>query len=227
MTRPQASAEAFVARLDPKLMEGVTVCISPLLDIVPMDINVPLEGYAGVLFTSANAVSCVENGNGRPAWCVGTRTAKKAEARGWRVERVARDANDLVASLKAAPVDAPLVHLAGKHRRGNIAERLTALGMPTDVAEVYDQPLRPLTADAQRYLSGDKRVIVPLFSPRTAAQFVSEAGPSKHVTLLAISEAVADTATDFGAAELYTVKAPNGEEMRRAVEKLFAGDSLA
>lgn len=226
MTRPQDASAAFVARLDPKVLERATICLSPLLEIVPVETDVTPDAYAGVVFTSAQAVRFVAQGSGRPAYCVGTRTAEVATARGWRVDRVAQDADALVSSLSGAPVEGPLLHLAGQHRRGEIAERLTSLGMQTDVAVVYDQVLRPLTAAAQQALAGPSRVIVPLFSPRTAAQFAAEAVSANHVTLIAISQAVADAAAGLAAEALHIAKAPTGEDMRRAVEKLLPEDSL-
>ncbi len=227
LTRPRSSAEAFVARLDRKVMEGVTVCFSPLIEILPVEADISLKGYAGVVFTSANAVRFSENGAGRSAYCVGMRTAEAAKAHGWDVSLAAQDADSLISAIEVACVEGPLLHLAGQHRRGEVAERLSHLGAQTDVAVIYDQILRPLTEEARGMISADARVIVPLFSPRTAAHFVSEVGSAKHVTLLAMSEAVADATAGVEAAELLIAKAPTGEEMRRAVEMLLAGDSLA
>ncbi len=223
LTRTQADAARFVAQLDAGLLATTEIVIAPLLRIEGVDGAVDLDGASAVIFSSAKAVGFAPVGAGRRAYCVGAVTAEAAEAKGWRVQQVAQTADDLVAALDAA---GPLVHLSGRHQRGDIAERLTARGIPCTRQVLYDQPLQPLDPAAQRVLEGDKPVIVPLFSPRIAGQFAKEARDLTQAHVLAISPAVAEA---FGAgrpAALRIAAEPTGIEMRRGVEKLLRETSL-
>lgn len=227
LTRPRKGAEAFVARLDPEVMQDVRVVISPLIDICELDVQVDLSAYAGVIFTSSTTVEIAECGGGRRACCVGAKTAELAEERGWRVERIAVDADQLVASLLKSPVDTPLLHLGGTHRRGQVAERLSAAGLKTDALAIYDQVLRPLSDEARALLAGPGPVVAPLFSPRTAGQFAQEVQGAARLRLVAMSEAVAEPLRALGAECLHIACSPTGDGMRDAVEMLLREDSLA
>ena len=226
LTRPQRGAERFVARLESGLLETTQLCISPLIEIKPLPLDEDLAEYAGVIFSSTNAVRLAEPGDVRPAYCVGDRTRAAAKDFGWQVAETENDADGLVGAILRKRPAGPLIHLAGRHRRGDIAERLTAAGIPTDVRTVYDQVLLPLSAEAQTLLAGKLPVIVPLFSPRTARHFASEAGQAMRAQIVAMSEAVAQSLGPLPVARLHIACAPTAEEMRRCVEMLFREDSL-
>jgi uroporphyrinogen-III synthase len=226
LTRPQASAEAFVARLDPALVRGVEVCISPLMEIRPCRSGANLADYRGVIFTSANGVAFAGLGQGRRAYCVGAGTARAATDQGWHVMQVAQDADALVAAICDTGAQAPLLHLSGTHRRGNIAERLTQAGIKTETAALYDQVLLPLSDRAQALLKGEATVILPLFSPRTAGQFADQAAELRNVRAIAISPAVADTVRHLNLKQLLIAQAPTGDAMRQDIEMLLHAHSL-
>lgn len=230
MTRARAASERFVSDLNAKGMDGVRVLYSPLLDIVPTDTVPDLSGIGGVIFTSSNGVAFAPDGAGQSAYCVGARTAENAETRGWRVDLVSQDAEKLVDSVKKAAPTGPLLHIAGAHRRGDIAQKLSAAGIPTDVHVAYKQPLLPLSDAAKEVLLadvGEVTVIVPLFSPRVAAQFGAQAVCGAHVQVLAMSQAVADALGGTTCAgRVQIAPGPTGEEMRIGVENLLWGDSL-
>lgn len=227
LTRPRESAEAFLAELDRGVLDGVRIVVSPLIEIRPLEVRVDMTPYAGVIFTSANGVGFAEDGARRPAFCVGTKTAEAARDRGWRVERIAQDADALVGSLLQDPVEAPLLHIAGAHRRGQVAERLSDAGLAVDVVAIYEQTLVPLSDEAQALLARRECVVVPLFSPRTAAQFARDAGDTTEVTFVAMSEAVAEPLQKLPAHSLHIARAPTAEDMRHLIEMLLRQDSLA
>ena len=221
MTRARAASERFVAELDARGMEGVCVVYSPLLDIGPPG-DVPEIDAQGVIFTSSNGVILAPEGAGRQAYCVGARTAKRATARGWQVESVAQDAQKLIALIKKSAPNGRLLHIAGEHRRGEIAQTLSGAGILTRVHVAYRQPLLPLSDQAKKALSGEVTVIVPLFSPRVAAQFGAQAACAAHVKVLAISQAVADALVGTTCAgRVQIASGPTGEEMRNGVENLL------
>lgn len=224
LTRPQSSAQAFVAQLDLSVVAGVSVVISPLLEIAPTHAAFDLSGYQGVIFTSAHAVGCVDMGNGLNAYCVGARTAEVAQARGWDVKLVAQTADDLVSKINGAA--GPLLHIAGAHRRGEVAGRLTALGIRTDVTIVYEQLPQTLSAVALELLNSSAQIIAPLFSPRTAAIFADQVPSTAELHIVAMSEAVASALGKIVPKTLMIAPAPTGAEMRRSVENLLLGTTL-
>lgn len=227
LTRPRASAVRFAERLRPELRADVTVVISPLIEIAPNGACPDLTPFAGVIFTSAHGVRFAAAGDGRPAYCVGSTTSQAALARGWRIGAVARTAADLIHTVAQLHPPAPLVHLAGAHRRGDIARHLNDLGISTSVETLYTQELRPLTAEGQAVLRSEAPVVVPLFSPRTAAHFRSEATEMRNIRIVAISPAVARALGADHGMQVDIVAAPDGTHMLRQVENLLIGGGLA
>ena len=140
---------------------------------------------------------------------------------------IAPNAQKLISLIKESAPKMPLLHIAGEHRRGEIAEKLSAAGIRTEVHVAYRQPLLPLSEKAKKVLFGEVSVIVPLFSPRVAAQFGSQAGCGVQVQILAMSQAVADALVGTTCADRVQIASgPTGEEMRNGVENLLWGDSL-
>lgn len=227
ITRPRASADRFVARLSADLLQGIDVILSPLLEIAPTGANPDVTQYAGVIFTSSSAVNLAPPGNGQTAYCVGRTTADHAQAAGWQISVVEQTADDLVAKLHEIKPAGPLLHLAGLHRRGDIGAQVAAMGVNVDVEILYDQKLLALSAQAQLRLEGEGRVVVPLFSPRTAQHFMQKASRLHNVTVVAMSDAVAECCQGMDEANLLIAAAPTGQEMLRRVEKLLRDISLA
>jgi uroporphyrinogen-III synthase len=227
MTRARAASDQFVSRLDSKVMQGIRVIYAPLLEIVPSAPVPDIAGYSGVVFTSSNGAKLASNGGGRMAYCVGVRTAQTAKMRGWQVALVAQDADELVLELPKILPTGRLLHIAGAHRRGEIAERLTALRIPTEVHVAYTQPLLPLSKDAKNALFGEVVVIVPLFSPRIAAHFASQAADVSNVDVLAISQAAADALGESFGGSVQIASDPTGYEMQCGIENMLRGTTLA
>lgn len=227
LTRPRESSERFVARLAPELLEGVTLCFSPLIEIVPTGVVMDLSNIDGAIFTSLHGVRFGPVGAGRPAYCVGVQTSEAAKAKGWDVVLVEQTADDLIAVIGRGHQVGQLVHLAGTHRRGEIDNRLRQQGISVEVMVLYDQVLVPLTMEAKNLLAGEVPVIVPLFSPRTAAQFVDQAGQLRGSIIAAISSAVSEVVEDRSVRDMYVAKAPSAKEMTRLVEILLGKNSLS
>ncbi|UWR22435.1 uroporphyrinogen-III synthase [Sulfitobacter sp. S190] len=218
MTRPKASADRFVARLSGDAQARVRLVHAPLIRIAPTGTQPDLAGQAGVIFTSANGVRFAPQGAGRTAYCVGRTTTDAATVQGWDVRHHATDAAHLLDALVAAQVPGPLVHLAGRHTRGNLAQRLTHAGIATREHTLYDQHLLPLTAAARAAL--DAPNIVPLFSPRTARQLGAEAPTLARSHVVALSAAVAEALAGHSVNSLHILATPDADMMRKAVEKL-------
>ena len=210
LTRPRDAAERFEARLRAEGIEGQVV-ISPVLRIVARAAHVP-EEMAGAIFTSKNGVAAVE-GRDLPAWCVGKATADAARAKGWRAMAAGGDAEALVRRILADEPEGPLGHFHGEHTRGDVAARIARAGIETCEAVVYGQEAEPLSGEAVALLGREKALILPLFSPRSAAQVV-KAGPFRApLYIVAISEAVAREAEALGPTSMSVSKAPDAESM--------------
>ncbi|APX13084.1 uroporphyrinogen-III synthase [Tateyamaria omphalii] len=194
MTRPLAAAQRFVQEMPADLAPRVTPVFSPLLRIDPMAEAPSLAPDVVVIFSSANAVQYGPDGAGRAAYCVGARTTAQANARGWSAQMAGQDADALVTQIAGHPPNVVLVHMRGRHTRGDIANRLRAAGHPVTEAIVYDQVLQPLNEAAQAALIGGDATIVPLFSPRTALEFAKQAPRATCVHVIALSGAVAKAA---------------------------------
>jgi uroporphyrinogen-III synthase len=217
LTRPELQSREIAEALG----EDVPTIVSPILRIVAADPCPDLDGYAGVVLTSANALAFTPALEGVPVWCVGPRTAEAAEARGAVVQQVAPDANELVARFEGT---GPLVHLRGAHARGDVAERLSLAGIETDVAVIYRQEPVALTAAAKAALGGADPVIVPLYSPRSARLVGKAASPlGPHVTAIAMSDAVAEAWREATGHGSQVAQAPTGSAMLAMIQAALRG----
>ncbi len=221
MTRPTPSAEAFLQSLPPEVRAKLSVVISPLLQINPTDALVDMAGVEGVIFTSANGVAHGPKPQTCPAFCVGSKTTQAALEIGWPAQTAGRDADELVETLTAMRPNFPLLHICGEHQRGDIATRLTRVGLLTETAIVYKQALLPLSALAKSMLASGTRCIVPLFSPRTAEQFAAQWDDLRNVSILALSPAVAQALAEKRPKQLLIADNPTAASMRLALETLI------
>lgn len=223
MTRPRAASERFVAQLPERLRSRVQVIYSPLLDIRPMEQPVDATGVRGLIFTSANGVAAAAAQDVRrdlPAYCVGPATTETARQAGWEARMAGETAEELMAKLLKERPDSPLLHLRGEHSRGNIAARLTELGLTVREQPVYRQQLLPLTPEARAAAAGSAPVIAPLFSPRTARQFADLWPGPAPLLVAAMSGPTAEPLENLAIARLRIAKRPTPKKMRKAVKKL-------
>lgn len=220
LTRPEPASKAFFDSLDTGTRQRVRPIISPLIDIVALDVPLSIAPQEGVIFTSANAVRLAPPGNGRRAFCVGAATTDAARHNGWTAQQSGTDAKTLVSQLIAAPPAQPLIHLSGRHTRGDIAEHLQRAGLVVRNIAIYDQHLRPLAQPAADAILQNDRVIVPLFSPRTAAQFASAVPRPISCHIISLSQAVADTLGTADWGELTIVRDPTAQAMGAALAKV-------
>lgn len=223
MTRPQAASDRFVAQLPDGLRENLTVIQSPLIRIVPCDGGIETGDAQGMIFTSSNAVAvAADKGAGRelPCFCVGEATTRAARAAGWTAECMGETADELIASLSDRKPPLPLAHLSGVHVRVDLAGALTQRGLPTRAIAVYDQVLDPLDSRALAAVQGDKPVIAPLFSPRTARHFANQIDDPGNVHAVALSTAVAEPLKNRGFCSVTVAQRPNSADMITAIENL-------
>ncbi|WP_299378365.1 uroporphyrinogen-III synthase [uncultured Tateyamaria sp.] len=221
LTRPIDAAQAFLAGLEPAVQSRLLPVFSPLIDIVPIPAAVEMDATDAAVFTSANGVRHAPAGNGRVAYCVGPATTEAAHSHGWDAQQVGTDAQSLVASLTRMAPQAPLHHLAGAHRRGHIVEHLSSAGLNITGIVVYDQRLVALSDAARDVIRRENKVIVPLFSPRTAQQFANTAPRATSIHVVAISAAVAEGMTAVAQDRVFVARAPNASAMGDAIAELL------
>jgi uroporphyrinogen-III synthase len=217
LTRPRAQSEAFAARIRARLPEA-DIRLNPLMEIVPSGPPPELRDGDAIIFTSANGVAAAGQGQGRAAWCVGERTCAAARAAGFSATVAGETADALVAHLAELRPAGRLVHLHGAHTRGDVAARLAGAGLSTVSRTVYDQVAVTPGPDLRAAL-GARRLIAPLFSPRSATLLASAAAdlcpafPGPEQTLLALSPAVRDALPMGWRAAAFVVQRPDATAM--------------
>jgi len=224
LNRPRPAAERFVSGLPGSVLDRVQVCFAPLVGIRPVDSPIDWQDARGIIFTSSNGVaaaSAADTFRGFPCYCVGRATTAAAKAAGWAAQMAGQTADDLVATLQNEAKTGPLLHLHGRHTRGDIAARLTASGLKTRAQVLYDQDLLPFTDAAQRVLRADLPVITLLFSPRTARHFAQTVQYSAPLWLGALSDAVAKPLFSLEKAPIEVAKSPDAESMGEVLEILL------
>ncbi len=225
LTRPQTASQRFLDGLNATVRSHLTPVISPLIEIVALNETVNFEDLGGFIITSANGVASavrLDAPRDIPCYCVGAETTRAAVRAGWKATMVGRNAGELVSALSALRPQRPLLHLSGKHRRGDIASRLTAAGCPADEIAVYDQRLLPFTEQALAALDGRDPVFVPLFSPRTARQFADLYKGRAPLCIAALSRAVAEPLKHLEYKELRVCDQPDAHSMTALLEKMWA-----
>ncbi len=218
LTRPRAQSERFAQDLRGQGFSGEIV-ISPLLKIKATGQITGLEQAAGVIFTSRNAVECLP-AMSKTAWCVGRKTAERARQKGWDAKSADGDVETLFQLILRAKPQGRLVHLRGTHSRGALVARLQDSGFDAEEMVVYQQLFQPLNSKALSLLSGETPVIVPLFSPRSAALFAKSAPFAAPVYGVAMSEAVRQEMQDVTTRQMLVAAAPNAVSMQKSVLSL-------
>ena len=216
ITRPGGAGQRFADRVRDAFGGPVDIILSPLMRIEPCATDLPDVAPSGVILTSANAVPAVARlgiPKGTVAWCVGSHTARAAQDAGLEIRDAGGDAEALLEMILAHRPAGRLLHLRGEVSRGDVADRLSAGGIPCDERVVYRQIAQDLSNRAKEALSGGRPVVIPLFSPRTA-DILCEQGPFRApVHIIAMSGAVAARLDPLGVSGRAIVDRPDLEAM--------------
>lgn len=221
LTRPNPSAARFAENLNTRL-GAVEIVQSPLLKIIWQAVELP-NGMP--IFTSRNGVEGFQRSGGvaqGPCWCVGGATAEQARKAGFDAQSADGDAAGLIEAILGAGEQGPMCHVRGVHTRGDLALTLRKNGLRVEEAVVYEQVIEDLTDEALTLLDGDKPVVLPLFSPRTAAQFAKVHHGGAPLLIAAMSGAVLDALDGLRFDGIAVADRPDAQAMADATERLFA-----
>lgn len=212
VTRPAEAAERTVETL---VERGHQAVVSSVLDIVATDAPWPQGVVDAALATSAHAFAHLradpdwplpETRRLLPLYLVGERTQKAARARGFEGPAdVAIDAQDLATRILAqANRPARAVYLAGRDRKSELEDRLTAADFSLDVLEVYDaRAAAGLSEDAIERLHSGKLDAVLHYSRRSAEIFLRLAAAADLTVAALLHVAISeDAATPLRGAQL-------------------------
>jgi uroporphyrinogen-III synthase len=176
VTRPEPGASETAARLRAL---GHEPLVLPLSETRPLAVTAP-DGSA-IAITSANAVrhappSLLQSLAGKPCFAVGKRTAKAANAAGFRDVRSAdRDAAALAELVLAQiPAGASLVYLCGRVRRPDFEAALRERGIRVIPVETYDTTRRDIDEETAARMLAGRAADAALVYSATAAEALAE-----------------------------------------------------
>ncbi len=222
LTRPEDAARGFARQMADEF-GPVQVMIAPLTGIEWADDAPDLHGIQALVFTSRNGVLAYQRldmPKGMRAYCVGEATSRAASQVGLEAISADGDAAALIALIAAAGQCGPILHIRGAETRGAVAHRLNQAGIETFETVLYRQVTLPLPTEARTLLQGNLPVIVPLFSPRSAARFAAYAPFDAPLFLAAISPAAAERLHGLETRAIVTADRPDAMSMLYAVEGL-------
>ena len=218
LTRPEPEASRFAEALFAAWGQSCEVLRAPAFRIVPVEVSEDLSGTDHVVLTSANGVRQLDRldiPKAATAWCVGNRTAEEARAVGFEARSAGGDAADLVALIAEAAPRGRMVHVSGRHTRGDVAGRLRALGLDCRAVVAYEQVEEPPTAALLGAMQGNRPLVAPVFSPRsTLSLMVANRTAPLHV--IAMSGAVAQAVEGLDADTVRVARQPDGPAMTDA-----------
>ena len=228
LTRPEAQGADFAKRLSIRFGNTVKIIKTPLLAPRFLSPALPAGPFSALILTSQTGVEgYLRLGAARhlprQVYCVGERTASAARAAQLVPVSIADDAASLILQIKALQPEGTLLHLRGREVRGNIGALLLSAGIDTKEAEIYAQDPLALTAAAAETLLTPAPVLVPLFSPRTAAIFTAEMARLKGVSPLFVAAMSGQVALEAGAlgAQVKVAIRPDVAAMIETIELLL------
>jgi len=188
LTRPKEASKRFAEQVCAALGD-IPLAFAPLIAIECLPIPDAPKGGT-LVFTSRNGVAAW-SGAKLPCYCVGQATADEARARGFNPFVSGGTVEHLLKDLIAQRPEEVITHIHGRHTRGDLVARLKEAGLSATSIVAYEQTLLELPKETETLLQGGAPVIVPLFSPRSAAHFSSFGPFGSHVKLIAISKSAA------------------------------------
>jgi uroporphyrinogen-III synthase len=219
LTRPAAASERFARDLVGH------VVISPLMQTEFLRPEVPALPFAAVVFSSETGVEAarkLETDLPRRAYCVGRRTAAAARAIGCEAVSAEGDVTALAEMILARESRGAILIVRPEIVAGDLEARLRGAGLQAVSIVAYRQQALTLSQEAERLLTSERPVFLPLFSPRSAKLFCGEfrriAGTAP-LFIAAISPAVI-AELDIPAQDVTVAVRPDAKAMHEALAKM-------
>jgi len=180
VTRPEPDASIFSEELRGLGHEAV---LQPLIEFRVLEFDLePLRAAEVLIITSGNSLRAlqergvIKDFHGKPLYCVGEQTAKRALAAGFEtVLEIAQTGEELARKIiESGRRGALLVHIIGEHMAFDIVGALTREGFSVQSATVYSMDAcREFPPSVASMLKAGEIDGVILMSPRTAEIYVS------------------------------------------------------
>ncbi|HZZ60519.1 MAG TPA: uroporphyrinogen-III synthase [Roseiarcus sp.] len=185
---------------------GFSVDCLPVVEIAPVRVKPARERYDAIVATSAKAfIGQTTLEAAAPFYAVGARTARAAEAHGWRLAAPpAPDAAQLIETLRRElPPTASVLYLAGRDRKPALEDALDGF-CALEVVEAYAAEARDSWRPAEiRALSSCSAALhYSRRSAALAARLAENSGQAEHFLALrhiCLSDDVAEPLRTIGA----------------------------
>ena len=229
ITRPDPQGQRFSAALLDRHGTRVAPVACPMIAPEFLPAAMPDGVFEALIMTSETAglaagrMARAGAALPRLAYCVGDRTAEVAREQGFDARSAQGDADALIALILRQPDGGGLLHLHGRDTRGDVVGQLRAAGRDSTGLEVYVQREQPLSNAAQDLLAQSGSILVPLFSPRTAALFAAHLTGRQvlaQITYVTISPAVAEMLGET-VAKVEIATQPTQQAMMIAMDKVI------
>lgn len=229
LTRPASASARFAAAFRAQFGADWPIVLSPLMETVWQSPTVDLDGVGGLIFSSENAVNgyCrLQSVRNLRAWCVGARTAEAARLAGFDAVEGPGDAARLADMILRAGEGGKMLWPHGQQVAFDIADRLNCAGTETVSVTVYDQKALMPTDAARTLMAGSDPVLLPLFSPQSAA--LVQAAFADHrapLWVAALSPSIAEACAPLGACRLSVAVHPDSESLLAALREILSGQT--
>jgi uroporphyrinogen-III synthase len=176
ITRPQAASERMAQALR---HEGYNCVIEPLLTIIPIAAPKPDSIPQAIMITSANAVDALEAEAANlddliklPCFCVGPRTAERAQAFGFKKTFYSNSDGAELATLITGNLKdkkLPVLHIAGHDIDSKAHDALMQNDFNVITWAIYrSKPVQQLSPELLNKFQKQQLDAAVFFSPRTA-----------------------------------------------------------
>lgn len=223
ITRPVNSASDFASFFERELQKN-QIIISPVLKIKFFKRPKKLEKSHFVIFTSSNGVKAAgeaSNSNIR-AMCVGDRTTNLASSFGYLAEKFGDNVEQLISTLcKDQKIKEEILHVHGKYTKGNVVTKLRGAGFLCNEWVGYDQVASKLSISALNAVKRGNKIVLPIFSERTALLLKEQISTFDKCHIIAISSAVENVFLGIKLGSINRAKTPDLAGMKSLTKKIL------
>ena len=228
ITRPVDAANLFASFFEKELKKE-QIIISPVLEIKFFKRPKTLKQIHCLIFTSSNGVKAAGQATNShiKALCVGDRTTKLASSLGYSAEKFGDNVEQLLNTLsKGEKIDGDILHIHGKYTKGDLVNQLREAGFLCSEWIGYDQIAQNLSLPALSAFEKGEKVILPIFSERTALLLKKQIPTLERCHIIAISSAVANVFLDVRTGSISEAQTLDLAGMKSLTKKVLQNVSL-